>query len=85
MDGSTNPDDFDGNWLSTSGNSFSHCSGDSFHGAWFIEALCQGSLIPATWVSLNKYEGAIFGGASEDLTLTFNTIGLEQGDYLNRK
>lgn len=81
MDGSVNPDDFDGNWLSTGGNSFSHCSGDSFHGAWYITANCQGTPIPATWVSINKYEGAIMGGQSEDITLTLNSIGMAQGNY----
>ena len=81
MDGSTNPDEFDGNWLSTSGNNFSHCYGDSFHGAWLITANCEGTKIPATWVSVNKNEGSILGGQSETVTLTFNTIGIEQGNY----
>ncbi len=81
MDSSVNPDDFDGNWLSTGGNSFSHCSGDSFHGAWYITANCQGTPIPATWVTMNKYEGAIMGGQSEDITLTLNSIGMAQGNY----
>ena len=81
MDGAVNPDEFDGNWLSTSGNSFSHCYGDSFHGAWLITANCQGTPIPATWVSLDKNEGSIMGGNSETLTLTLNSIGMEQGNY----
>ena len=82
MDDSNNPDDFDGNWLSTNGNTFSHCSGDQFHGAWMITANCQGGLVPATWVTTDKYEGAIMGGTSEDITLTFNTIGIgEDSEY----
>jgi hypothetical protein len=81
MDNSVNPDEFDGNWLSTSGNSFSHCYGDSFHGAWFITANCQGAKVPATWVNLDKSEGSIMGGQSEVLTLSFNSIGMEQGNY----
>ena len=81
MDNSVNPDEFDGNWLSTSGNSFSHCYGDSFHGAWFITANCQGAKVPATWVNLDKSEGSIMGGQSEVLTLAFNSIGMEQGNY----
>ena len=81
MDKSTLPDDNDGNWLSTSGNSFSHCYGDSFHGAWFITAMCEGELIPATWATINKTEGAIMGGSSETITLTLNSIGLNDGTY----
>lgn len=80
MDKSTLPDDNDGNWLSTSGNSFSHCYGDSFHGAWFITANCEGELIPATWATMDKNEGAILGGNSETITLTLNSIGLSMGN-----
>ena len=82
MDNGIYPDEFDGNWLSTSGNSFDHCYAEGFHGAWFIDVNCVGTAIPGTWVVADKYNGAILGGASEEITLTFNTIGLtEQGDY----
>ena len=72
----------DGNWLSTDGGPFSHCySAGEFEGAWLITLNCRGTLVPATWVSLSKDEGAILGGQSEDLILTFNTINLPQGEY----
>ena len=70
----------DGNWLSTSGNSFSHCySAGSFGGAWYITVNCEGTLIPATWATMDKTEGAILGGNSETITLSLNSIGLDLG------
>ena len=83
MDGGEYGEESDGNWLSTNGNSFSHCySAGSFGGAWLITVNCQGNLIPATWATVDKTEGAIMGGASETITLTLNSIGLAMGtDY----
>ena len=72
----------DGNWLSTNGNSFSHCySADGFDGAWQITAMCSGTLVPATWVSLDHTDGSIMGGQSEVLYLTFNTINITEGEF----
>lgn len=82
MDGGEYGEEQDGNWLSTSGNSFSHCySAGSFGGAWMLTAHCQGELIPATWATIDKTEGAIMGGQSETITLTLNSIGLDDGNY----
>ena len=82
MDGGEYGEEQDGNWLSTSGNSFSHCySAGSFGGAWLITVNCEGELIPATWATINKTEGAIMGGQSETITLTLNSIGLADGEY----
>ena len=82
MDGGEYGEESDGNWLSTSGNSFSHCySAGNFGGAWLINVNCEGELIPATWATIDKTEGSILGGQSETLTLTLNTIGLEEGTY----
>jgi hypothetical protein len=82
MDGGEYGEESDGNWLSTNGNSFSHCySAGSFGGAWLINANCQGTLIPGTWGTINKTEGAIMGGQSETITLTLNSIGLADGEY----
>ena len=83
MDGGEYGEESDGNWLSTNGNSFSHCySAGSFGGAWLITVNCQGELIPATWATIDKTEGAIMGGASETITLSLNSIGLAMGtDY----
>ena len=83
MDGGEYGEEQDGNWLSTSGNSFSHCySAGSFGGAWLITVNCEGTLVPATWATVDKTEGAIFGGQSETITLTLNSIGLSE-DYYN--
>lgn len=84
MDGGEYGEEQDGNWLSTSGNSFSHCySAGSFGGAWLITVNCEGELIPATWATMDKTEGAIMGGQSETITLTLNSIGLEMGTSYN--
>lgn len=83
MDGGEYGEEADGNWLSTNGNSFSHCySAGSFGGAWLITVNCEGELIPATWATINKTEGAILGGAEETITVSLNSIGLAMGtDY----
>ena len=82
MDGGEYGEEQNGNWLSTSGNSFSHCySAGDFGGAWMITVNCQGEKIPGSWASIDKCEGAILGGNSETITLSLNTIGLEQGVY----
>ena len=84
MDGGEYGEEADGNWLSTNGNSFSHCySAGSFGGAWLINVNCEGELIPATWATINKTEGSIMGGASETITLSLNSIGLAMGTSYN--
>ena len=80
MDGGEYGEESDGNWLSTNGGAFSHCySAGNFGGAWLINVNCEGTLVPATWASIDKTEGAILGGQSEDITITFNSITLAQG------
>jgi len=82
MDGGEYGEESDGNWLSTNGNSFSHCySAGNFGGAWMITVNCQGTLIPATWATMDKNEGAIMGGQSETITLSLNSIGMADGEY----
>ena len=87
MDGGQYGEEQDGNWLSTNGNSFSHCysapsgGSDGFAGAWLITVNCEGELIPATWATVNKTEGAILGGQSETINLTLNSIGLTDTRY----
>ena len=84
MDGGEYGEEQDGNWLSTNGNSFSHCySAGSFGGAWLITVNCEGELIPATWATIDKTEGAIMGGASETIILSLNSIGLDLGTSYN--
>ena len=82
MDGGNYGEIQDGNWISTNGGAFSHCfSSGSFEGAWMITVNCSGTLVPATWVTLDTQEGSILGGQSQMLTLLFNTINLEEGEY----
>lgn len=81
MDGGEYGEEQEGNWLSTNGNSFSHCySAGNFGGAWLITVHCEGELIPATWATIDKTEGSILGGNSETITLTLNSIGLNMGE-----
>ena len=77
----------DGNWLSTDGNSFSHCyaapsgSSDGFAGAWLLTVNCEGTLVPATWAAIDKTEGSILGGTSDVINLSLNSIGLTEENY----
>ncbi|MBQ6770279.1 MAG: T9SS type A sorting domain-containing protein [Bacteroidales bacterium] len=64
------------------GGAFSKCS-DVFstnYGNFHIRMNCQGSPALATWASLNKSEGSIAIGGSDELTVTLNSIGLGDGD-----
>ena len=71
-----------GNWIATNGSTFSHCySEGKFEGAWLITLNCTGTLVPATWVSLDKTSGSIMGGQSEVLTFLFNSINIPDGSY----
>ena len=44
-----------------------------------LELTNLGSVIP--WISCNIYDGTVSGQASQDILLTYNTHGLEDGDY----
>ena len=82
MDGGEYGEESDGNWLSTNGRIFSHCySSGSLTGAWLITIHCEGELIPATWATIDKTESSILMGQSDVVTLTLNSIGLQQGIY----
>ncbi len=84
MDGGEYGEEQDGNWLRSNGGTFSHCySAGSFAGAWLITANCQGELIPATWATINKTEGAVHSGETETVTLSLNSIGLAMGTNYN--
>ena len=82
MDNGEYGEESDGNWLSTNGNSFIHCyNAGNFGGAWLINVNCQGTLVPATWASIDKTEGSILGGNSDVITVSLNTIGLTEPEY----
>ena len=84
MDSGEYGEESDGNWLSTNGNTFSHCySADNFGGAWLITVNCQGELIPATWATINRNEGSLLGGESDVITLSLNSIGLAMSTSYN--
>ena len=82
MDNGEYGEESDGNWLSTNGNSFTHCyNAGNFGGSWLINVNCQGTLVPATWASIDKTEGSILGGNSDVITVSLNTIGLTEPEY----
>ena len=82
MDNGEYGEESDGNWLSTNGNNFVHCyNAGNFGGAWLINVNCQGTLVPATWASIDKTEGSILGGNSDVITVSLNTIGLTEPEY----
>ena len=37
--------------------------------------------IPISWIVLDSYEGNLAGGETDEITLTFDTADLEEGDY----
>ena len=82
MDDGEYGEESDGNWLSTAGNSFSHCyNAGNFGGAWLLTVNCEGTLVPATWATIDKTEGSILGGTSDVINLTLNSIGLTEETY----
>ena len=46
-----------------------------------ITVNCEGELVPGTWASIDKTEGAILGGNSDVITLSLNSIGLSEPRY----
>lgn len=83
MDSGNYGEESDGNWISNNGSQFYHVyNGDSgITGNWMISANCQGQLVPGTWASIDKEHGSIFGGQSESITLTINSINMPVGSY----
>ena len=45
-----------------------------------LHAVCEGTPIPGGWVSMDKNHGSILGGADEEITLTFKTYGMSEGE-----
>ena len=67
------------------GGAFNSCA-ETFstdYGNFHIRITCQGSPVPATWASINKADGSIMGGASDELTVNVNSIGLSEGEVYN--
>lgn len=48
-----------------------------------LHAVCEGTPIAGNWVSMNKNYGSILGGSNDEITLTFNTVGLSNGEEHN--
>ena len=45
-----------------------------------LHAVCEGTSIPGSWVTMNKNYGSILGGAEDEITIEFNTVGLSTGE-----
>ena len=45
-----------------------------------LRAVCEGTPIPGSWVMMDKHFGSLLGGTEEEITFTFNTIGMNEGE-----
>ena len=45
-----------------------------------LHGVCEGAPIPGGWVTMDKNYGSIPGGADDEITLTFNSIGMSEGE-----
>ena len=48
-----------------------------------LHAVCEGNPIPGGWVTMDKHFGSLLGGTEEEITFTFNTIGMNDGEEYN--
>ena len=48
-----------------------------------LHAVCEGTPIPGGWVTMDKNNGSLLGGSEEEITFTFNTIGMSNGEEYN--
>ena len=48
-----------------------------------LHAVCEGAPIPGGWVTMDKNYGSLLGGTEEEITFTFNTIGMNNGEEYN--
>ena len=64
------------------GGAFSSASANfsEDYGNFHIRITCEGSPVPATWASINKADGSLMAGESDEIRLSVNTIGLSEGD-----
>ena len=45
-----------------------------------LHAVCEGTPIPGSWVSMDKNHGSLLGGTADEITFTFNALGLSVGE-----
>lgn len=67
------------------GGAFSSASANfsQDYGNFHIRITCEGSPVSATWASINKADGSLMAGASDEIRLSVNSIGLSEGDEYN--
>ena len=63
------------------GGAFHKCSEvfSTIYGNFHIRMTCQGTATPASWATLSKPEGSIAIGATDEVSVNFNSIGLADG------
>lgn len=71
------PPNMDGNWLTDDGISWEHLSDYGLNSNWNIRAKLQYGGVQ--WLSIDPANGVVAEGTAEDMTLHFNTEGLEAG------
>ena len=48
-----------------------------------LHGVCEGTPIPGGWVTMDKNSGSLLGGSEDQITFTFNTIGMVNGEEYN--
>jgi len=74
-----------GFYRSNGGGAFTSLGPDNLssdYGCLQIRANVQGTPVPATWATLSKPEGSMAIGASDEVTVNINSIGLSAGDVM---
>lgn len=76
---------YSGYFRANGGGAFSSLGPDNMnddYGCLRLRATVQGAVVPATWATLSKPEGSLPIGATDEVTVNLNTIGLSDGENM---
>lgn len=76
---------YSGYFRANGGGAFSSLGPDNMnddYGCLRLRATVQGAVVPATWATLSKPEGSLPIGATDEVTVNLNTIGLSAGENM---
>ncbi len=68
-----------GNWISSNGSSWNHLSKYDIDGNWNIRANLTAN--DYSWLSIDPASGVICSGQNQEISVDYNTDGLEEGSY----
>lgn len=77
---------YSGYFRANGGGAFNSLGPDNMsddYGCLRLRATVQGAVVPATWATLSKPEGSLPIGATDEVTVELNSIGLSEGDVMN--